>query len=161
MLVKGASDIDDVCRAFRIMFVFIFIQKYIHEKVQADLPEFYLEQYWFIIGEVRGHSPESNFMANVLATTMYNKFENYTWKITATYPRDQWVDVLPAGRPYTELIHELSHICSETNMVCTTQACFAIQWISKTVSELGRKWVWTDISSNSDVYTWRINLCRC
>ena len=41
--------------------------------------------------EVLWHSPESNFTASALATTLYNEFDNSEFKLTATSPRGQSV----------------------------------------------------------------------
>ena len=38
------------------------------------------------------HSPRSNFKTSAQATILYNKFENYTFKLTATSPGDQWIN---------------------------------------------------------------------
>ena len=58
-------------------------------------PSHYLNQSCFLISEVLGHSPEtSNFAANAQTTLLYNEFENYTFKIMITPPRNQWVNTL-------------------------------------------------------------------
>ena len=44
-------------------------------------PNPYLNQCWFLIIEVRWHSPGSNFTARAQATILHNEFENYTYKI--------------------------------------------------------------------------------
>ena len=55
----------------------------------------YLNQSWFLISAVLWHSPESNFTAaSAQATILHNEFENYTFKITATSPRNQWASAL-------------------------------------------------------------------
>ena len=46
------------------------------------------------ISEVLWHSAESKFTGNDQVTIRYNKFENYTFKIIATSPRGQWVNVI-------------------------------------------------------------------
>ena len=53
----------------------------------------YLNQCWLLISEVLWHSSESNFTASAQATVLYNEFENYSFKITATSPRGQRVDI--------------------------------------------------------------------
>ena len=53
-----------------------------------------LNQCWLIISEVLWHSPENNFTAIVQSIILYNKFENYTFKIIVTFPRGQWVEYL-------------------------------------------------------------------
>ena len=45
--------------------------------------------------EVLWHSSESNFIASAQATVVYNEFENYTFKINAISPTDQWVNEIP------------------------------------------------------------------
>ena len=55
---------------------------------QVMAPSHYLNQYWLLISEVLWHSPVS---ASAQATIMYHEFENYTFIITGTYPRGQWV----------------------------------------------------------------------
>ena len=52
-------------------------------------PSHYLNQCW-LIREALWHSPEINFTASAPATILYNEFKNYTLRITATFPRDQW-----------------------------------------------------------------------
>ena len=46
---------------------------------------------WTNVGEVLWHSPESNFSETAQATILYYAFEKFTFEITATSPRDQWV----------------------------------------------------------------------
>ena len=46
-----------------------------------------------MIYEVLRNSPESNMATSAHATILYNGFEKYTFKITATYPRGQWVNM--------------------------------------------------------------------
>ena len=48
-------------------------------------PSHYLKQCWLLI-EVLCHSPESNFTESAWVTILCNGFENYTFKIIATYP---------------------------------------------------------------------------
>ena len=52
----------------------------------------YLTQYW-LIGEVLWHSSQHNFTVSTQATMLYNKFEFQTFKITATSPRGQWINL--------------------------------------------------------------------
>ena len=47
---------------------------------------------WLLISEVLWHSTLSNFPVSAQATILYNMFQNYTFKITATSPRGQWVN---------------------------------------------------------------------
>ena len=54
-------------------------------------PSHYLNQCWLITSEVLWHSPESNYTVSAQAPILYNKFENYTFKISATSPKGQWV----------------------------------------------------------------------
>ena len=54
-------------------------------------PSHYLNQCWLLICQVVWYSPESSFEANVQAICLHNKFENYTFKITATSPSVQSV----------------------------------------------------------------------
>ena len=55
----------------------------------------YLKQCWLFISEVLWHPRESNFIGVVQTTILYNKFENYSFKIVATSPRGQWVNLEP------------------------------------------------------------------
>ena len=80
-------------------------------------PSHYLDQCW-LLSEVWWHSPESNFTACVPATILYNESENYTFTITATYPRGQWVNECMSYAqtaqktmelPYNSIIH-VTHI---------------------------------------------------
>ena len=52
----------------------------------------YLNQWWLLINEVLWHSSGGDFVASDQANIQYNKFENYTFEITATSPRGQWVN---------------------------------------------------------------------
>ena len=54
-------------------------------------PSHYLNQCWLIISEVLWHSPRANFTGNAQAIYPWYKFENYLFKITAAFPRDQWL----------------------------------------------------------------------
>ena len=54
-------------------------------------PSHYLNQCWLIISKILWHSPQSNFTARVQAAILYNEFENYTFKTSATSPCGQWV----------------------------------------------------------------------
>ena len=50
------------------------------------------------------YSPDSNFTLSIQATVLHKEFENYTFKITATFPRNQWVNnLLPHRRQGTYL----------------------------------------------------------
>ena len=42
-----------------------------------------------LISEILWHEPESNFTASSPTIIMYNECENYTLKITITFPRGQ------------------------------------------------------------------------
>ena len=55
-------------------------------------PSHYLHQCWFIIRGVLWDSYESCFVGSALDMNMSNELANYTLKITATSPRDQWVN---------------------------------------------------------------------
>ena len=57
-------------------------------------PSHYLNQCWFLIDEVLWHSFESNFIVSAKATMLYNEVQNDTFKITATSPRGQWVNLV-------------------------------------------------------------------
>ena len=59
-----------------------------------------LNQCWLFICEVLWHSTENNF-TNAWANVLYNEFGNYTFKITLTSPRGQWVNIVH--------IHHLTH----------------------------------------------------
>ena len=54
-------------------------------------PSQYLNQCWLLICEVLWHSPESDFILSASIATLYDDFENYTFKITATSHRNQWI----------------------------------------------------------------------
>ena len=45
----------------------------------------------FLINAILWHSPENNLAGRVPGNALYTEFENYTFKITATSPRGQWV----------------------------------------------------------------------
>ena len=51
----------------------------------------YLNQYLPIISEILLHSNEISFAANAQNIFPYNVSDNYTSKIIATYPRNQWI----------------------------------------------------------------------
>ena len=53
-------------------------------------PSHYLNQ-CSLIGEFLWHSAESNFTASAQAAILYNEFDNYIFKLTATSPRSQLV----------------------------------------------------------------------
>ena len=63
-------------------------------------PNHYMIQCWSLISEALWHSPESNFTVSAQAIIQCNEFENYTFKITATSPRDQWVNVWDHRDPF-------------------------------------------------------------
>ena len=50
-------------------------------------PSHYLNTCWFVISEVLWHSSESSFARNE-----QDIYENYSYKMAATSPRDQWVN---------------------------------------------------------------------
>ena len=56
-------------------------------------PSHYLDQCLLIISAALWHSPKSHFTASDQATILHNEFENCTFKITATSPRGQWVNI--------------------------------------------------------------------
>ena len=56
-------------------------------------PSYYLDQCWLLISEFLWHSPQSNFTVSVEDAILYNEFENYVFKMTATSHRGQWVKV--------------------------------------------------------------------
>ena len=55
-------------------------------------PSHYLNQCWPLISEVLWCSPESNFTMSAQATILHN--ENYTFIISVTSPRGQWVNIM-------------------------------------------------------------------
>ena len=55
-------------------------------------PSHYLNQCWFLFSEVLWHSPENNFTASTPLIIGPIKFINYTFRITATFPRGQCVN---------------------------------------------------------------------
>ena len=57
-------------------------------------PRHYLNQCWLLIREVLWQSPESNFTVSAEAAILCDEFENYTFKITATSLRGQWVNMV-------------------------------------------------------------------
>ena len=56
-------------------------------------PSHYLNQYWLLIGKVQWHSSESHFEVRAQVTILYNEFENYIPKDSATAPKAQWVNL--------------------------------------------------------------------
>ena len=60
-------------------------------------PSHYLNQCSLSISEV-SHSHESNFTVSYQGNILYNKFENYTFRVTALSPRYQWVKTKPYGK---------------------------------------------------------------
>ena len=55
-------------------------------------PSHYLSQRWFLIKCVVWHSPKNNLTLSIQDTILCNEFNHCTFKITATSPRDQWVN---------------------------------------------------------------------
>ena len=49
-------------------------------------PSHYLNQCWVIVSGVHWHSPKNNSSMNVQATILYNRFENYIFKIASISP---------------------------------------------------------------------------
>ena len=98
----------------------------------------YLNQCWFIIGEVLWYSPLSNLPVSAWVTILYNEFQKYTFKIAATYPRDQWVNSLVLSR------------CG-----CNTKSILAIDILS-TSYETALQWINT-IRSN----VWNVSIVLC
>ena len=64
--------------------------------VLKQAPSHYLNQCWLLSGDVLKHSHVSHFTVGAQASILYNKFENYTFKNSATSLRDQWVNNKPA-----------------------------------------------------------------
>ena len=56
----------------------------------------YLNRYWLYIRCVLQYSHESNFTINVHKLNPQHVFKNYTFKITTTSPRGQWVNLTPS-----------------------------------------------------------------
>ena len=54
-------------------------------------PSHNLNQCWLLINEAMSHSFASSFTVSAPATILYNEFDNFTFKITAIYPRTQYV----------------------------------------------------------------------
>ena len=50
-------------------------------------PSYYLNPCWILISEVQLDLPESDFTVRVKAAILYDDFEDYTIKITATSPK--------------------------------------------------------------------------
>ena len=56
-------------------------------------PSHYPNQCWLIISKALLHSPKmEQFHSDCKATVMYNEFEKYNFKITATFRRSPWVN---------------------------------------------------------------------
>ena len=55
-------------------------------------PSHYLNQCWLLASNILWHSPGSNLEMTGQAPNLYNEFEKYTFKISATPPRCQWVN---------------------------------------------------------------------
>ena len=58
-------------------------------------PSHYLNQCWIIICDVLMHLHQS-IHTERQATILYNRFENYTFRITATSPKAQWLKMRPS-----------------------------------------------------------------
>ena len=61
-----------------------------------------------LIIEVPWHSSENNFTANAQAIILYNEVEGYTFEITATYPRGQFIMLIVVV--FIDIIHSDTHI---------------------------------------------------
>ena len=57
-------------------------------------PSHYLNQCWLIISEVLWYSHENRFTVKAQEIYPWYEFENYLFKITASSPRGQWVNVV-------------------------------------------------------------------
>ena len=79
-------------------------------------PSHYLDECWLIISGVLWLSPESHFTWYAQDSYLWNKFENYWFKITNTPPRDQWdkvcIGVTQQGQMTQKYINELDIIGS-------------------------------------------------
>ena len=56
-------------------------------------PSHYPNQSWLVISRALCHSPDCNSTGNVHKSNHYNEFENHTFKIKATSPRVQQVNI--------------------------------------------------------------------
>ena len=84
----------------------------------------YLDQCWLTISEVLWHSPESNFKRNAQDIYPWYELENYWFRITVKYYRDQWVKhrhpIEPSHKSHNAsdiyptmhyLVHTSVHLC--------------------------------------------------
>ena len=69
-----------------IILIFILSNNGFNSTKPLSQPILISDQWGFL------HFPESNFTVSAQATIVHNEFENYTFKITATPTRCQWVN---------------------------------------------------------------------
>ena len=77
-------------------------------------PSHYLNQCWLLISEVLWHSPESNFTASAQTTLLYSEFEDYTFKINATFPRAN--ELTHWGRVTHICVSDLTSVVSDNGL---------------------------------------------
>ena len=77
------------------------------------------------------HSPMSNLTVSSQATVLYNEFENCTFEITATSPR-QWVDTIISVVPVIQVIP----MAADVLMTCITRPAGQI-WTNIDVLSVG------------------------
>ena len=73
-------------------------------------PSHYLRQRWSIINRILWHIRESSFIGSAQDIHLSNDTKNDTFKITATSPRNQWINALILNRPtiYFNSLHIMS-----------------------------------------------------
>ena len=70
-------------------------------------PSHYQNQYWLIIDDILWYYFEIIFTVSTQATILYDEFKDYTFNITATSPRGQWVNSSAPGTNYAK--DQMSH----------------------------------------------------
>ena len=79
----------------------------------------YLNQYWFLINHAMWHSSENNFTVNPQTIIVWNEFKSYTFKISPTTPRDQWIICscdISSSYPWNFFIKAITNVCTCNDM---------------------------------------------
>ena len=71
-------------------------------------PSDYLNQCWLIASEVLWYSPEGNITRNAQDIYPRYAFENHSFKITASFPRSQWINI--SVHPRYNLYNIMRHL---------------------------------------------------
>ena len=101
-------------------------------------PRHYPNQCWLLISEALWHSSESSFTTRIQATILCQKFGNNTFKITATSPRDQWVD-------FTSLIDLLSK-CPQTSVFRLIKQYWRLKISGSITCKHSLEWGWLEFN---------------